>query len=367
MKICKYEKCNVVHNKRGSYCKPSHKTRQWELTNGRQNPVKKFAPARLKKPYNPLTDILSKPIESSGISSIQVPQKQYRTVLVKRNPKPYISMIMGGSAFLINMMNGKGFLDSLDMGLELGIKGLAVDIVSNALIGNTKEVIEEIQPSITQYGLDKYLSNRESKSKPNSDTTSTRINSRDYRKLNIPTIKFDREFRPLLGVPPENFYMLVHGQSGHGKTYWTIRFAEYFERNHGSVIYYAAEQRGNNLAFQNMLNEIESTFQVEKEPMKLSKERIISDLNNYDLVVFDSFNHMNLTPEDIRDFRKAGNAAVVGILQSTKDGKFKGDNTWLHDADMMVQLVNRVANSEAKQRYESRGSKTINIDSRKLN
>jgi hypothetical protein len=116
-----------------------------------------------------------------------------------------------------------------------------------------------------------------------------------------------------------------------------------------------------------MLDEIQATFQIEKEPMKLTKKQIIEDLNNYDLVVFDSFNHMNLSPEEIRDLRQGGNAAIVGILQSTKDGNFKGENTWLHDTDMMVELVNRTANSGQKQRYESKTVKTINIDSRALN
>ena len=198
----------------------------------------------------------------------------------------------------------------------------------------------------------------------NQDTSrrsSSRGSALDFRNKKINTIKFKRDYRQLLGLPPEDFYMIVHGQSGHGKSYWAIQFAEYFQRNHGKVLYYAAEQRGDNLALQNMMNEIEATFYHEKEPRKLTVPQIIKDANNYDLLVFDSFNEMDFSPEDVRTIRQSGKAAIVGILQSTKDGQFKGNNTWLHDTDIMVRIENRTANTDQKGRYKQAGPKTINI------
>ena len=234
------------------------------------------------------------------------------------------------------------------------VYGFGADLIWNLLRGNTTEILHEI-PMVPEVVAAAPSIRRAPNSSP-------LINALDYRKQKIETINFNRQYRQLLGRPPKNFYAMVHGQSGHGKSYWAIQFAEYFKRNHGKVLYFAAEQRGMNLAVQNILNEVEATFEVHTEPRSLTVSDIKRYAKSYDLLVFDSFTEMDLNPEQIKEIRKQGKAAILGVLQSTKDGQFKGDNTWLHDTDIMVQLVNRVANTEQKGRYHSDVPKVVNIN-----
>ena len=372
MKECKYINCNTLHSKRGDYCKPSHKTRQWEYVNGKKNPItnkstskrsggiydtqmkviEDFVAKRNKHPQN----------QNNGALGARL-QRQYRSEFVPRKATFNATKIaLGVSSFNeIRKTSGKRNIDNVGMAF---IWGLGLDLIWNLIQGNTKEILYElpIVEERTAQASPAQASITRTENK-NNTTNSPIISAVSYRNQKIDTIKFDSHYRYLLGKPPQDFYMIVHGQSGHGKSYWTIQFSEYFQRNHGDVIYFAAEQRGINLAVQNILNEVKGTFKVHTEPRNLTLSDIIKFANQYDMIVFDSFNEMNLQPEEIKQIRQSSKAAIVGVLQSTKDGNFKGENTWLHDTDIMVQLVNRVPNTEQKARYQSSDTKLINITS----
>lgn len=359
MKECQYVNCNNLHNRRSPFCKPSHKTRQWELDNKQQNPIvnkkrPKRSPSRLSgsNKRNVSHSIAKAEIFAQNPNNSVSQSPRYYSELVPRQATFNATKIAFAIASVNEIRKPSRRRNVSNVGKAL-LYGFAADVIWNLLRGNTTEILHEIPivpevvaaPSITRA--------------PNS---SPLINALDYRKHKIQTINFNRQYRQLLGRPPKNFYAMVHGQSGHGKSYWAIQFAEYFKRNHGKVIYFAAEQRGMNLAVQNILNEVEATFQVHTEPRSLSVSDIKKYAKSYDLLVFDSFNEMDLNPEQIKEIRKSGKAAILGVLQSTKDGQFKGDNTWLHDTDIMVQLVNRVANTEQKARYNSVEPKVVNIN-----
>jgi len=354
MKECKYINCNILHDKRGDYCKPSHKTRQWELNNGKKNPIKTHVTSSNSSTDKFIQGWLSEMKKVREGQNNGSEQKRYEVINVPIKPTFNSTKLIGGGVAAYEVFKKKGSPNTKKIGTALLI-GAGIDLLWNLLKGNTQQIIKEI-PIIEERPI------RENELTKKIDTpTGTRGSAVQYRQKNIPTIQFNRKYTNLLGRPPEDFFMLVHGQSGHGKSYWTIAFAEYFHRNIGKVMYYAAEQRGFNKGLQNMMNEIEATFDVEREPRKLSNQQIKEDAKNYDLIIFDSFNEMDLQPEVIKDIRSSGKSAIIGILQSTKDGKFKGDNTWLHDTDIMVQLVNRVPNTDQKQRYAANDTKVINM------
>ena len=202
------------------------------------------------------------------------------------------------------------------------------------------QLIQQSRPSVIQT------------SKSNNKPIASRISSRDYRNEKIERISLNAKYRTLFGNPSKDFYMMVDGLPGHGKSYWVMEFAEYYNRQIGNVIYYAAEQNGQNLALQEMQNTLETTFTIERQPKKLSKSDMIKDFNQYDLVVIDSINEMGLSAKEIKDIRDASGAAIVGILQSTKDGQFKGGQEYLHDVDISVKL-NTFKPEVIKSRYKS--------------
>lgn len=167
------------------------------------------------------------------------------------------------------------------------------------------------------------------------------IHSRDYRSLSIPSYEFSNSYSALFGNPSTDFYMMVHGLPGQGKTHWVVKFAEYFNRNHNSVLYYAAEQNGISKSFQDIQNKVKTSFDIHTRPENVSKDEMIQHFNHYGLVVIDSVNALGLSHEDIKEIRDKTSSAVVVVLQSNKEGNFKGAQNWKHDVDISLRMEAR--------------------------
>jgi hypothetical protein len=59
----------------------------------------------------------------------------------------------------------------------------------------------------------------------------------------------------------------------------------------------------------------------------------------YDFIFLDSVNRMWLTSEDLNRLKeKYLSKSFVFNLQTTKDGKFRGANTFQHDVDVVVEM-----------------------------
>lgn len=184
------------------------------------------------------------------------------------------------------------------------------------------------------------------------------INSRDYRQLSLPSIQLNNKYQSLFGKPASNFYMMVHGLPGQGKTHWAVSFADYFNKNHGSVLYYAAEQNGLSKSFQDIQNKLKTSFQIHTHPEKLSIQEIQNHFNQFSLVVIDSVNALKLSHEQLKTIRDNSNAATLVILQSNKDGDYKGTQNWKHDVDISVKIEDRKPTIE-KSRFGGSEGKTF--------
>ena len=62
-------------------------------------------------------------------------------------------------------------------------------------------------------------------------------------------------------------------------------------------------------------------------------------LVKYDFVFLDSVNRLGLQPEDLNKLRaKNPSKSFVFIFQSTKDGNFRGANSFQHDVDVVIEV-----------------------------
>ena len=134
---------------------------------------------------------------------------------------------------------------------------------------------------------------------------------------------------------------------GNGKTTYAVVFADYFGKEHGKTLYCPAEQAGANKDFQNLLNRlgIRASFDIQKNANVLTENDIIGlvQARGYKLIVLDSVNKMRITPEGIGKIRQAcPELAILSIMQSTKDGNFKGSQEYKHDCDIYLNVENFV-------------------------
>lgn len=164
------------------------------------------------------------------------------------------------------------------------------------------------------------------------------ISAEDYKKAIIPTLGFKEGYKYLMGDPSPGFYSVLTGSPGQGKSTFAVQFANYFQKEHGKVLFVAAEQRGINKPLQELLRRFKTKFDVETSPQTYDSKKWIETAKNYDLVIIDSATNLELSPTQIEDIRSnASNTSFLVLLQSTKDGKYKGSTEWEHNCDIFLK------------------------------
>lgn len=74
-------------------------------------------------------------------------------------------------------------------------------------------------------------------------------------------------------------------------------------------------------------------------PNLLEVSVLPNDLSVYDFIFLDSDSKLELTPEDLNKLKKQNpSKSFIFIFQSTKDGKFRGANSFQHDVDVVIEV-----------------------------
>lgn len=177
------------------------------------------------------------------------------------------------------------------------------------------------------------------------------VSAEDYKKAIIPTLGFKEGYKYLMGDPSPGFYSVLTGSPGQGKSTFAVQFANYFQKEHGKVLFVAAEQRGINKPLQELLRRFKTNFDVETSPQTYDSKKWIDTAKNYDLVIIDSATNLELSPSQIEDIRSnASNTSFLVLLQSTKDGKYKGSTEWEHNCDIFMK-ADKMKIYQTKSRY----------------
>lgn len=214
---------------------------------------------------------------------------------------------------------------------------------ANQKIVSIKEQIRKLDQadkSINQLVSQKVLNKRQDKIRFKT--------GRQYVQNQISTMGYNEKWKYLMGDPAKNYYMLISGLPGNGKSTFAVQLAEYHAINHGRVLYIASEQGDNNLAFQQLLKRYGNSFDIDTQP---EAGRMPNEVSKYSLVIIDSVNHLGIGAEQLEEVRqKNETTAFVAIMQSTKDGKYRGDQTFLHNADIHIVMEDGKARQK-KSRY----------------
>lgn len=167
------------------------------------------------------------------------------------------------------------------------------------------------------------------------------VRLQDFQKTEFKNLEMSDEYKNLFGNPPENFTMLVYGESGNGKSTWTIKLAEYLANRHGRVLFNSSEEGlGNTL--KRKLTDLKSEY------LDLSEYKNFESLKaglprkgKYRFLVIDSINDMNLSVKELKEIKNNdSNRAIIYIMQATKGGEYKGDSAFKHEADYVIKLDN---------------------------
>lgn len=162
------------------------------------------------------------------------------------------------------------------------------------------------------------------------------MNSMDFARLQFETLGLKGKWYDLIGDPTSNFTAMVFGKPKMGKSYLCIAFAGYLARHHGKVLYVAKEE-GLDLTLQQKLNDKNVAH-----PNLFVSSVLPDKLDAYDFIFLDSVNKLGLSAEDLNGLKKIyPTKSFVFIFQTTKNGKFRGANTFQHDVDVVIEVPER--------------------------
>ncbi len=157
--------------------------------------------------------------------------------------------------------------------------------------------------------------------------------STDFTKLQFNTLGFSGKWLNFIGDPAPGFTAMVFGMPKMGKSYLSVDFAGYLARHHGKVLYVAKEEK------------LDATLQKKLKDKDVAHENLFvsdalpSDLSPYEFVFLDSVNKIGLTPKDLENLKVNNKGkSFIYIFQATKGGKFKGNNEFQHDVDVVIEI-----------------------------
>lgn len=157
--------------------------------------------------------------------------------------------------------------------------------------------------------------------------------STDFTNLHFNAIGFKDKWLQFIGDPAPGFTAMVFGMPKMGKSYLCVDFAGYLARNHGRVLYVAKEEK------------LDATLQKKLKDKDVAHANLFvadalpNDLSNYDFIFLDSVNKLGLTPKDLDALKSANKGkSFIYIFQATKGGKFKGNNEFQHDVDVVIEV-----------------------------
>lgn len=159
------------------------------------------------------------------------------------------------------------------------------------------------------------------------------MNSMEFANMEFATIGLKGKWYKLIGDPSRNFTAMVFGKPKMGKSYLCIDFAGYLARHHGKVLYVAKEE-GLDYTLQQKLNDKDVAH-----PNLFVASILPDSLAQYDFIFLDSVNKLGLAPEDLNRLKQLNpTKSFIFIFQSTKEGKFRGANTFQHDVDVVIEV-----------------------------
>lgn len=157
--------------------------------------------------------------------------------------------------------------------------------------------------------------------------------STDFANLQFNTIGFKDRWLAFIGDPAPGFTAMVFGMPKMGKSYLCVDFAGYLARNHGKVLYVAKEEK------------LDKTLQDKLKEKDVAHENLTvadgipADLSPYDFIFLDSVNKLGLTPKDLEKLKSQNKGkSFIYVFQATKGGKFKGNNEFQHDVDVVIEV-----------------------------
>ena len=175
------------------------------------------------------------------------------------------------------------------------------------------------------------------------------MNASDVLEYKYDLYNFTGKYGDFFGDPSKNFHIMIFGRPKSGKSIFTVQFSKYLA-SLGKVLYIASEE-GFSATLQQKIRE----FGMSNPNLDFANFRDFEQIretvinSDYNFVVIDSINFINLDPEDIEVLKAENPAkAFITIQQATKSGQFRGSQQFAHNCDIVVEIIDGIAYQQGR-------------------
>ncbi len=179
--------------------------------------------------------------------------------------------------------------------------------------------------------------------------TANQLDNIDFETMPIP-----EQYRKMIGKASTNASIMLYGNPGGGKTSFVIDFAKNYAEM-GKRVLLISKEEGINQTMQEKLRRYNAVGNRAYDNIFITDD-IPTTIENYDIVIFDSVQSLQLEPEDLEKWQSL-KAMKIYIFQCTKDGHFRGSKEYEHIIDCVLKADNGVITSTGcKNRFGGNGS-----------
>jgi hypothetical protein len=179
---------------------------------------------------------------------------------------------------------------------------------------------------------------------PAIETNDKIMSSRALKEMTYPALVFKNRWNDFLGEPSTTFHLVVHGKPGEGKSTFCIQFADYLARHHGNTVYISGEEGFSKTLQQKIIMtkaDSPRLFFADLRSFDEIKDRIE---DKFHFIFIDSLDTLRIDSQKLKELKALHpSSAIITISQSTKDGKMRGSQEIIHDADIAVCVYNGIA------------------------
>lgn len=160
------------------------------------------------------------------------------------------------------------------------------------------------------------------------------------------------EYATLMGQPERKFTAIHYGESGSGKSVYTLRFADYFAKNFGKVLYNSHEESVNK-TIQDRINNFNIDAQRLFVANAISFNRMCDYIqkNYYKLIIIDSVKYMSFTIDQLKELRTHFSKRQISVVMidfgSAKGSPASGKDL-IHASDVKMYFKDGTVHSTSR-------------------
>lgn len=168
------------------------------------------------------------------------------------------------------------------------------------------------------------------------------VSGEDISKMNFSQIKLSGRFKDDFIKIYSDTLIMSWGKPGHGKTVHALEFAQYLAEQGYPVLFVANEELNRSTLTEKTrkfnIHHKNLSFVRKLDDLKISNKTI----DDFEMVFFDSIQSLKMNLDTFEKFVEDHPGKMYFIIvQTTKDGHFKGGQEWLHAVDIGGEIINR--------------------------